>query len=119
MKGVGGYIMIDHRASPGLPEDVARLAGYDPKLCGEGKVFESKTMTCGHCGGSVVPNVARIRPRASCLACDNREGRYICDGCDFLRSQPGYVHKPMVQVIDEVKERAITHMGTPLKLLTP
>jgi hypothetical protein len=46
-----GYLMVDHRASPGLPEDVARWAGYDPKLAGEGKVYEVDTMSCSHCGG--------------------------------------------------------------------
>ena len=115
MKGIGGYLLVDHRASPGLPEEIARMAGYDPRLCREGKVFESRTMTCAHCRGSVVPHPARTRARASCLQCDNREGAYICDACDFERNQPDYVHKPFVQVIEEIKCQL---MGTPPELLT-
>jgi hypothetical protein len=69
-----GYLMVDHRASPGLPEDVARWAGYDPKLVGEGKVYETKTLCCSHCNACVVPHPDRIRPRALCMECNNREG---------------------------------------------
>ena len=50
-----GYLMIDHRASPGLPEDVARWAGYDVKLTSEGKLWETKTLCCSHCNACVVP----------------------------------------------------------------
>jgi len=117
-KGVGGYLLIDHRASPGLPEDVALLAGYDPRFTGEGKVYEVNTMTCSHCGSSVVPNPMRIRPRAKCLECDNREGHYICDGCDFIRSQPGYVHTPIRKTMDDAKDGK-TLQGSPPKLLMP
>lgn len=49
-----GEIVVDHRASPGLPEDVARWAGYDPEQCKEGKVFVQDTMTCSHCTNIVV-----------------------------------------------------------------
>ena len=96
-----GYLMVDHRASPGLPEDVARWAGYDPAQCGEGKVFEQDTMTCSHCNCVVVKNNARVRERAKCMECDNREGHYICDPCDWIRRQPGYVHTPMKKYIDD------------------
>lgn len=96
-----GYIMIDHRASPGLPEDVARWAGYDPKDCGEGKIFEANTATCSHCKSCVVMNPLRSRARAKCFECDNLEGHYICDGCDFVRNQPGYVHTPFTKYIDD------------------
>lgn len=109
-----GYLMVDHRASPGLPEDVARLAGYDPKQCGEGQLYEVDTLCCSHCNACVVPNVMRTRPRAKCMECDNAQGHYICDGCDFIRNQPGYVHAPFKKFIDETIDRA---MGSPRKLL--
>jgi hypothetical protein len=92
-----GYLMVDHRASPGLPEDVARAVGYDPRFCGEGKVYEVDTLTCAHCKCAVVPNVFRTRERASCLSC---EGRYICDVCAFKASQPDYVHVSFKQTIE-------------------
>ncbi len=112
-----GYLMIDHRASPGLPEDVARWAGYDPVLVGEGKVYEVDTLCCSHCNACVVPNAMRTRARAKCMECDNREGHYICDGCDFLRTQPGYVHAPFKKTIDTALNRTV--MGSPPKLLLP
>jgi hypothetical protein len=115
-----GYLMVDHRASPGLPEDVARWAGYDPKRSGEGKVYEIDTLACSHCPARVVPNIMRTRPRALCMECDNTQGHYICDPCDYLRTQPGYVHKPFVQAVDEMRNAAAkTVMGSPTKLLMP
>ncbi|WP_024516843.1 hypothetical protein [Bradyrhizobium sp. Tv2a-2] len=128
-----GYILVDHRASPGLPEDIARAAGYDPKFCGEGKVFEQDTMTCSHCKSVVVKNNARTRERAKCFECDNKEGHYICDGCDFIRREPGYVHTPFTKFIDDHLAVAanpcstrdlptapgVTLSGTPQKLLLP
>ncbi len=112
-----GYLVVDHRASPGLPEDVARWAGYDPKFAGEGKVYEVDTLTCSHCNACVVPNAARIRPRGKCMECDHREGHYICDPCDYQRTLPGYVHAPYKKFIDETMGRTV--MGSPPKLLLP
>lgn len=115
MKNQSGYLMIDHRASPGLPEDIARWAGYDPKFCREGKLYETATLCCAHCNASVVKHPFRTRERACCLSCDHKEGRYICDGCDFTRNQPGYVHTPYKKVVDDALNRTI--MGSPPKLL--
>lgn len=92
-----GYLTIDHRASPGLPEDVARWAGYDPKLCGEGQFFEADTRTCRHCRNAWVMNPERTRARHSCFKCSNN---YICDGCAYLATLPGYDHTPFDKVID-------------------
>lgn len=94
-----GEVVVDHRASPGLPEHIARLAGYDPKQVGEGKVFEAATLTCSHCGQRFIKNTWRIRERATCLHCRNQ---YICDFCDQARRAPDYVHKPFHAVIEEV-----------------
>jgi hypothetical protein len=83
-----GWLMIDHSASPGIPADVARKIGLNPKEVGEGKKMECATLSCSHCGGHVILNPKRIRGRGYCKSCDH----YICDCCDYLRSQPGYVH---------------------------
>jgi hypothetical protein len=93
-----GYLTVDHRASPGLPEDVARAVGYDPKQCGEGKFFEADTLTCSHCKGVVVKNPLRERERHSCLKCG---GHYICDGCHYLSTLPDYSHTPFEKVIEQ------------------
>lgn len=115
-----GYLMVDHRASPGLPEDVALWAGYNPKLAGEGKLYEVDILHCSHCGGHGIPHPLRTRERAKCMECDNHEGHYICDACDYLRTQPGYVHKPFVAVVDEFRNQAVkTVMGSPPKLILP
>lgn len=115
-----GELMVDHRASPGLPEDVARWAGYDPKWAGEGKVYRVATLSCSHCDGKGVPNLFRTRERAKCMECDNREGHYICDACDYLRSQPGYVHAPYKKIVDDMRNQAAkTIMGSPSELLLP
>lgn len=114
-----GHLMVDHRASPGLPEDIARWAGYDPKLCREGKVFEADTMTCSHCKCAVVKNPLRVRSRALCMECNNREGHYICDGCDFARTQPGYIHTPFEKIIDQHLNEAAnpSRQGSPARLI--
>lgn len=94
-----GYILVDHRASPGMSELEARIAGYDPDAVKEGQFFESKTFCCSHCKSHVVPNPIRVRPRETCAKCDFH---YICDGCAFLASQPDYVHTPALRVQDVI-----------------
>lgn len=86
-----GYLFVDHRASPGLPEDVARFMGMDPALAKEGKLFEAATLTCAHCKTVVMKNPKRMRPRASCMKCG---GKYLCDGCGWEAYQPDYDHTP-------------------------
>lgn len=93
-----GYLLIDHRASPGLPADMARAAGFEPREMAEGAMLEKATMTCSHCGSVVVLNTARTRERAYCGKCDH----YICDGCQFLSTRPDYQHQPLTQQIDRV-----------------
>jgi hypothetical protein len=112
-----GELIVDHRASPGFTEEIARLVGYDPKQVAEGKKYEVKTLRCSHCGGCAIPNFFRTRPRALCLECNNIEGHYICDACDYLRHQAGYVHRPFEAKIDE--ELKFIAMGSPPKLIMP
>jgi hypothetical protein len=105
-----GYLMIDHRASPGLPEDVARKAGYDPRFCGEGKIFEAASLTCAHCKVSVVKNPLRDRERASCQKCG---WHYICDFCAAAMALPDYDHKPFEKIAEEALKQASTITITP------
>jgi hypothetical protein len=93
-----GEVFVDHRASPGLPEHIARLAGYDPAQCGEGKIFESATLICSHCRARVIKNPLRTRERGMCLHCSNH---YICDLCAIEARQPGYIHKPYEAKVEE------------------
>lgn len=83
-----GYLMVDHRASPGIPGDPLR---------GEGKLFETKTNHCNHCGTVVIMNPLRKRERAYCSKCD----MYICDNCGIAMKMPDYAHRTFRQSIDE------------------
>ncbi len=113
----GGVIIVDHQASPGLPEDIARAAGYDPKLCVGGKVYEAATITCAHGKTASVKNHFRIRERAHCMKCG---GQYICDPCHAAANQPLYSHLPFEQLRDDLLESAEKEisLGSPQKLLT-
>ncbi len=92
-----GYLMVDHRASPGLtPEEAVRL-GYSPGLVGEGQLFETKTNHCNHCGTVVIINPLRTRERSYCSYCD----KYICDNCGISSKLPDYVHKTYIQQQEE------------------
>lgn len=98
-----GYLLVDHRASPGLTEQEARLAGYDPKLSGEGKVYEADTMSCSHCRCVVVKNPFRTRDRPHCYQCDH----YICDMC-AVKAKTQDVHMPFSKIIDiNLKQAAL------------
>jgi hypothetical protein len=96
-KSHDGEVFLDHRASPGIPPELAKRLGYAPEQVREGAVFESATLGCPHCGACVVINPLRTRERAHCYQCN----MYICDGCDALRHQPDYVH----HTIGEIKEK--------------
>lgn len=73
-----GYLMIDHRASPGIDAETA-LKFRMPFVPG-GTMGEFKTLKCAHCGGSCVMNPARTRERGHCRKCD----AYTCDLCAAL-----------------------------------
>jgi hypothetical protein len=89
-----GEITIDHSASPGLTADQARSFGYPPELVGEGKRMSAPTLGCPHCGSAVVLNPMRTRERAHCYQCN----QYICDICDAVRHEPGYVHRTIAEI---------------------
>ena len=92
-------MMIDHRNSPGVPDEVMVKAGYTP---GAGRgLYESATYTCPYCETVVVMNPDRSRARAF----DHKSGRYICDPCDALRLT-GVEMKTMKQIADELLNRA-------------
>ena len=83
-----GYLMVDHRGSPGIPPEIARKLGYEPEQVAEGQLFEAPTLGCAHCGTVVIMNPNRVRERAWCFKCD----QYICDNCEYLKQQSNYVH---------------------------
>ncbi len=110
-----GYLLIDHRNSPGVPAEVARKFGFDPRFMGEGSIMEAPTLTCAHCKGSVVLNPERLRKREYCSKCDD----YMCDGCHALTQLPDYIHAPYMQISDLLLNDAEkgTDRGSTLLLL--
>lgn len=110
-----GYLMIDHRASPGLPDDIARAIGMDPRYAGGGKLYETKTLTCEHCKGVVLKNPLRTRERGHCAKCSH----YVCDGCFAEMQAALYVHTPFEALV-EANLTLAEHsrfLGSPRELL--
>ena len=91
-----GYVMVDHRASPGIPEDQAIKFGFHPDQVKEGAIFEAAVLQCKHCGKQVVKNPLRTRARAFCPKCNS----YICDWCEAARQDPNYIHRSLDQLAD-------------------
>ncbi len=110
----GGYLMIDHRFSPGIPEDIAQTIGMPAKLVGEGKLLEAASLTCAHCKTAVMKNPLRIRERENCPKCGFH---YICDFCAADMRRPDYIHKPFEAVVMEHVNRIA--LGSPPKLILP
>lgn len=89
-----GYLLIDHRNSPGLTDAEVAKAGL-PIGAGRG-LFEAPTFTCSHCQSVVVLNPLRTRDRGYCRKCDH----YVCDTCTTALSASG-ICKPFKEVIYE------------------
>lgn len=83
-----GYLLIDHRASPGIP--------------GLPVLFESGIYICGHCQGTVLKHPLRERAREVCKKCST----VICDGC-AQRMAATMECLPMQKIIDQALERAV------------
>lgn len=98
-----GYLMIDHRFSPGIPEQTALAMGLDPKLVGAGKVMEGATHTCTHCRGTVLRNPKRVRERYTCQQCG---GGFICDGCKAETLAANYTHLNYDERVNKTRELA-------------
>lgn len=92
----GGYMIVDHSSSPGLPEHFARRNGYDPDLVREGRTFEADTYGCPHCGGVVIKNPLRQRARELCMKCNS----FICDICAAVMHNPDYKHHTFVELAE-------------------
>lgn len=94
-----GYLLIDHRNSPGLPEELDAALGR-PIGSGQG-TFECPTITCGHCQVIVVVNPLRNRTRGYCPKCDT----YVCDACEAIRAMK-FECRTMKKVVDDAREAA-------------
>lgn len=92
-----GYAIVDN-GGPCLTETEARAANL-PLDYARRSVVEMDTLHCKHCGGCVIKNPDRVRPRAHCLKCNS----YICDGCAYLASLPDYEHETFMERADRLR----------------
>jgi hypothetical protein len=107
LKDGSGYLMIDHRDSPGLtPADVAHVPGAI--AVGGGEAFEADIQQCSHCQRGVVLRDDRVRPRGYCLKCNH----YICDACETIRAKNGDC-VPFMCVLDRAASIAEKFVGQP------
>ena len=96
-----GYLLIDHRASPGVTASIQRFGKAVP-VVGEGQVLEAATITCAHCHVQMIVNPARTRARGYCPKCDH----YVCDGCEAARVASGGACRLLRKVLDQLQEQA-------------
>ena len=100
LKSHEGYMLIDHRNSPGVPDN---LMVADGLISGSGKgLFESATFTCSHCEAVVIMNPDRSRSRGYCPKCNH----YVCDACEQRRVASGYECKPFKAMVEELLNEA-------------
>lgn len=107
-----GYLVVDHRNSPGVSDEMAAAVGM-PVGAGRG-VFETPTFTCSHCQRAVIMRPDRTRGRNYCRKCDH----LICDGCANAMHQTG-VHKTFEEVIGDYLESAEKKSGPAPQLILP
>jgi hypothetical protein len=104
-----GYLLVDHRNSPGLADDRFRAMDPDAPVGAGRKTWEAPTLLCSHCQAAAILNPLRQRERGYCSKCDH----YICDQCAITMRVTG-VHRSFAQVIDDVQERAGKGLAVPI-----
>lgn len=102
-------MVIDHRASPGLPARMAQACGLPPQYLAEGRLYEAAVLYCHHCGVPQIKNLNRTRPRYSCVECGIK---YVCDVCAAAAASPGYVHRSIEKISDMVRSGRWTVSGS-------
>lgn len=97
-----GYLLIDHRNSPGVSDELAATVGIPMRPGGGRGLFEAPTVTCSHCQVIVIVNPLRNRERAYCSKCDH----YICDKCGVVYAQTRQCIT-FKEIVETVQERAV------------
>lgn len=104
-----GYLLIDHRNSPGITPEFIRDHKLDAPAVGAGKVLETALTVCHCCGGDVILNPNRSRPREWCMKHD----AYMCDNCAMLRKITGScipLKQRLFNIFEKIS-RAASHLG--------
>lgn len=96
-----GYLLIDHRNSPGVPEAIMIAQGLPANAGRKDATFEAATYTCADCQAIVVIEPKRTRPRGYCPKCNHR----LCDRCETVRVQSGGVCNNFQNMVDRELNR--------------
>lgn len=91
-----GYLLIDHRFSPGVPDEVMVKSGLPIGSGRKDKVFEAATYTCADCQAIVVIEPKRTRARGYCPKCNHQ----LCDRCENVRVLSGGECKNFQNMVD-------------------
>ena len=102
-----GVLLVDHRASPGLPDGVVVPQGMPPGS-GHG-VFECATFTCSHCE-KVVAIMDRKKADAICGFCSGCNHR-LCTACTTKRAKDG-VCLPLKALAEQLMNVAAKQTAT-------
>lgn len=115
LRSLEGEMLIDHRASPGVPAEVMVAQGLPPDAGKKDSVWESATVTCNHCEVQVILNPDRSRPKGFCPHCSH----YLCDNCEADRflGKPCYPFKARISDLQEMADKGITDSHQSIILL--
>jgi hypothetical protein len=91
-----GYLLVDHRDSPGITPEEAAKAGRGTLAVGKGQRLECATYMCHVCEAHVVINPKRTRERHYCGVHD----AYSCDRCANIMRSAGRC-RSFKEVIDD------------------
>lgn len=95
-----GYLLVDHRDSPGISAEQAKAMGSHIVAPG-GTKLEARTYCCCGCTATVVMNPDRLRTREYCRQCHS----YMCDTCALLFKIDG-THRSAKKFFAEYIEHA-------------
>jgi hypothetical protein len=96
-----GYMLIDHRNSPGLPDDLPPIPGLQSVRAPKGVIVEMAIVVCRHCQVEIIKDPQRTRPRGYCPGCDH----YICDRCEGVRIMAGGGCQTIEKLINRLQEQ--------------
>lgn len=104
-----GYLLIDHRDTPGVSHELVAKSGKDAPVVGN-SLYESATITCSHCQRVIILRPDRTRERGYCRKCDH----YICDTCTTVMAKT-LECVPFNKILDDAQEKAFLdeQRGTP------
>ena len=89
LKDGSGYLIIDHRDSPGInPDDIPEKLRSSTIAVGSGRVFEADVQHCTHCQRAVILFVvdpSKLKDLGYCRYCHH----YICNSCKKMLALTG------------------------------